>query len=416
MKKISNKIKTFLANPKKIKKSLLLIFASIFLCSNFVVLNSSKEVSFLKKSVSTQSKMDHSMIDHTINELSLIPEPSAMRSNLSLDSNKTNFIEDQNEQKQIEVLLLLALPAAGKSEIRNYLSNISDEERLREFNVGSMIQIDDFPYVFFMRRISEELEKREIDPIYYQSETLPLTDPNDWKMLVHLINEDYEDIINQNKVEVNSAAFWLFDRLDAASLKIGKEPKLSELPENIRNDLASVLEDEASQIFNDKLSEISKAKDKNTIVIEFSRGGSMKSKMPLPAPFGYENSLPELSDEILQRASILYVDVTPDASRERNVARFDPKKASSILNHKVPQAVMYKDYGCDDIKWLIENSKTENSIEIYSHNTSYNIPTYIFDNRADKTSFARKKSDNWSKKDKKTFQNSLKKSFKVLKK
>lgn len=404
MKKIVSKIKSFFTNPKKIKKNAMYVFASLFLCSNVFVLNSSKEVNFFKESVAKHSVIGQSVID----------QPKI--NTINFDTFQPKYVDDQIEQKQIEVLLLLALPAAGKSEIRNYLSNMSDEKRLKDFNVGTMVQIDDFPYVFFMRRISEELDKRKIDPIYYQSEALPFSDPNDWRMLIHLINEDYADIVNQNNIQPTSASLWLFDRLDAAALKIGKEPKLSQLPIEVREEIANVLEDEAKQILNDKFLEISKAKDKNTIIIEFSRGGALESKMPLPAPFGYQNSLPELSDDILQKASILYVDVSPESSRERNIARFDPKKASSILNHKVPQVVMYKDYGCDDMKYLLETSIKKNSIDIQAHGKEYNIPTYIFDNRLDKTSFARKSSDKWSTKSKKNFQNSIKKSFEVLKK
>ena len=325
------------------------------------------------------------------------------------------YISNKKEEKPLEVLLLLALPAAGKSEIRNYLTNLSDEKRLEEFNVGKMVQLDDFPYVFFMRRISEELDKRGVDPIFYQSKALPLTDPRDWKMLIKLINEDYEDIINKKEIEEDSASLWLFDRLDGAAIKIGKEPALSELDKDIREEIAKVLEDEAKIILNNKIAEITKANGNNTVVIEFARGGALTSSMPLPTPYGYENSLNELSETILNRAKILYVDVTPQESRIRNEKRFDKNNPSSILNHKVPITVMYKDYGTDDMKWLLQVSDKPNTIKINGKKEHY-IPTYVLDNTRDKTSFARASKNSWSTNEMDTFHKSLKNSLKEVKK
>ncbi|MCC6146282.1 MAG: hypothetical protein IT308_01810 [Anaerolineaceae bacterium] len=47
-----------------------------------------------------------------------------------------------------DVLLLLARPAAGKSEIIHYLRQISAEERLQRFHIGRMDEIDDFPMLW----------------------------------------------------------------------------------------------------------------------------------------------------------------------------------------------------------------------------------------------------------------------------
>jgi len=50
--------------------------------------------------------------------------------------------------KCFDVLLLLARPAAGKSEIINYLKHTAPDERLERFHVGRIAEIDDFPMLW----------------------------------------------------------------------------------------------------------------------------------------------------------------------------------------------------------------------------------------------------------------------------
>ena len=47
-----------------------------------------------------------------------------------------------------DVLLLIARPAAGKSEIIDYLKQQPTEARLQSFHVGSFFEIDDFPMLW----------------------------------------------------------------------------------------------------------------------------------------------------------------------------------------------------------------------------------------------------------------------------
>ena len=58
-----------------------------------------------------------------------------------------------------DIILLIALPASGKSEVRRLLKNIDENELKRDFHIGKNLQLDDFPYVHMMRRIDDELEK-----------------------------------------------------------------------------------------------------------------------------------------------------------------------------------------------------------------------------------------------------------------
>src|SRR5512143_2739071 len=47
-----------------------------------------------------------------------------------------------------DLILLIARPAAGKSEIIDYLKRTSPDERARRFHVGRMEEIDDFPMLW----------------------------------------------------------------------------------------------------------------------------------------------------------------------------------------------------------------------------------------------------------------------------
>ena len=53
-----------------------------------------------------------------------------------------------------KVVLLQALPASGKSEVRNFMAHVEPGRLQEEFHIGENLQLDDFPYVHMMRRRS----------------------------------------------------------------------------------------------------------------------------------------------------------------------------------------------------------------------------------------------------------------------
>ena len=112
-------------------------------------------------------------------------------------SNPAKGPEDMS--KHIDVLLLLALPASGKSEARRYLASLSPEQCHDQFGIGHTVQLDDFPYVHIMRRVSDELTERGHPGAFFVSPALPFRNPIDWLTLIELINEDYDDLVNRNK-------------------------------------------------------------------------------------------------------------------------------------------------------------------------------------------------------------------------
>ena len=298
--------------------------------------------------------------------------------------------------KVFKTVLLLALPASGKSEVRNFMANIDPEKLKEDFHIGENLQLDDFPYVHFMRRIDEELDKLGEERIFYPSNDCPFNNEKDWGTLTLLIDEDYDILINSKSVNTDSYAMYLFSRIDTAGSKVGIDPRIAMLSEDVINSLAESLEEEAKEIVMSVESQFTDDLEGKTIVIECARGGPDGSELPLPEGYGYQYSLTLLSDQVLKDAVILYIWVTPEESRRKNSERANPDDPGSNLFHGVPLAVMLNEYGCDDMTYLLEHTEVPRTITIKKESGTWNIPIGIFDNRVDKTSFLRSDKSNWS--------------------
>lgn len=294
-----------------------------------------------------------------------------------------------------DTLLLLALPASGKSEVRTFLTQKDPEL----FHMGPTIQLDDYPYVHFQLLIDEALIELGKERIYHAEDNAggrngPFLDSFDWSALIELINEDYHSILTGEVEKPANAAKRLMERLDNAQVKVGGHAKIAALPKDIQEALASKLEKDARDIYNDMANNIPKSRTGHTIVIEFARGGP-EGVYPLPKHYGYAGSLPYLSPELLERAAILYVWVTPAESRRKNRERARPGEDHSILFHGTPESVMIQDYGSDDMLALMESSDKPDTLRIESHGKVFHVPVARFDNRRDLTTFARKDPKDW---------------------
>ena len=298
------------------------------------------------------------------------------------------------ENKVFKIVLLQALPASGKSEVRNFMANVEPERLKREFHIGENLQLDDFPYVHMMRRIDNELQAMGYERIFYPGEE-PFNDGRDWGTLCNLLNEDYHDLMNRNVIKTDSAAMLLFDRIDRAGLRSGIKPRMGLLDEKVRAALAEKLENEARAMLDEKHAGYPESFDDKTIVIECARGGPDGASMPLTGTFGYQYSLPMFCPEILENSVLLYIWVTPEESRRKNADRADPNDPGSNLHHGVPMAVMLGDYGCDDMEYLINTSEIKDTVTVNAHGRTYHIPVGVFDNRVDKTSFLREEPERW---------------------
>jgi hypothetical protein len=248
-----------------------------------------------------------------------------------------------------------------------------------------------------MRRISEELRALGQDGIFFDSGQVPMKEARDWGTLIHLLNEDFRDLHERPRIEVESAARWLLDRFDRARREVGAPASMAQLDAEVRGKLQEAIERDARTLLTDKLAEIPASLEGRTIVAEFARGGREGSRLPLPAPYGYQYSLGELSAEILRRASILYVWVTPEESRRKNEARSRPGREgdASILHHGVPERVMREDYGTDDMEHLVQTSDRPDTVRIEAHGQVFHLPVARLDNRQDLTSFLRDDPASW---------------------
>lgn len=313
--------------------------------------------------------------------------------------------------KHIDVLLLTALPASGKSEVRRYLASLSPEECEAQFGIGHTVQLDDYPYVHMMRRVSQELRALGQDPAFFDSDDLPMKEPKDWGTLIELLNEDYEDLVAKNRPAPDCAVTWLMERYDACREKVGAAPIWKDLPADVREKMIEPLRPESEKLLADKVAEVPDSLDGKTVVVEFARGGRQGSDMPLQDPFGYQYSFRKLSEAMLSKACVLYIWVTPEESRRKNEARTDPNDPGSILHHGVPIEVMLGDYGTDDMQHLLDTSEKPNTVTVKAHGKTFHLPLGRFDNRVDRTTFIREDEERWSDQDVAALQAGMREAF-----
>jgi len=165
------------------------------------------------------------------------------------------------------ILLLTARPAAGKSEIIKFLSNMNPKDRKKNFHIGKIKVIDDFPFLwrwFEEDHILSQMNQKRL----FTDEEGYFKFIHQWDLLIHLINLEYEKFLRDEKYS-----------------------------------------------------------DEYTVILEFSRGKDHG---------GYDRAFPILSNEILNKISILYVNVSLSESLRKNRKRFNPDKPDSILEHGLP--------------------------------------------------------------------------------
>lgn len=296
----------------------------------------------------------------------------------------------------LDTVLLIALPASGKSEVRRYLMHEEREKRVEMFHLSDTVQLDDYPYVEFMRETDEALEEMGEAPRFFDDAEGRFIHGLEWGVLLNLVNDDWAVITNPEVPTPAVDADLIFTRIDAARAKVGAPAAFVDLAPEARKILAEKMARKAGWVVNELFGNRPDTMDGKTLVIEFARGGPQGADMPLSAPHGYGWNLAQLRPEILERAAALYIWVTPEESRRKNAARAPkPGETNTVIFHAAPETVMINDYGCDDMEWLIENAEVEGTIPIHAHGRTFNLPVGRFDNREDKTTFVRVAPEDW---------------------
>lgn len=110
--------------------------------------------------------------------------------------------------------------------------------------------------------------------------------------------------------------------------------------------------------------------DHTTALIEFSRGSEHG---------GYAAAFPHVSEQILKRAGILYVQVPFEESLRKNRRRFNPDKPDSILEHGLSDEKMERLYRDDDWSAIAPGDSGRLSVRGQS------VPYAVFPNDDDVT-------------------------------
>ncbi len=210
-------------------------------------------------------------------------------------------------EQTFKILLLIARPAAGKSEVINYLKHTPVQDRIERFHIGAFTEIDDFPMLWAWFEEDALLERMGQPRLHTDAEGFFKHDYL-WDLLVERISLEYQKLMRDGSGE--------------------------------------------------------------TVIIEFSRGTEHG---------GYQRAFEHLSDEILEKLAILYIDVPWEESLRKNRARFNPDRPDSILEHGLPDEKLEKLYRDSDWDRLIENSPETLTIK------GVQVPYAVFDNSDDVT-------------------------------
>ena len=109
------------------------------------------------------------------------------------------------------ILILIARPAAGKSEIIDFLEKTPDEERRSKYHIGKIKVIDDFPFLwrwFEEDSLLSEMRKPRLFTDkngYFKNQYL-------WDLLIKLINLEYVKFIRDTPDQSDYTVILEFSR------------------------------------------------------------------------------------------------------------------------------------------------------------------------------------------------------------
>ena len=208
------------------------------------------------------------------------------------------------------ILIITGRPAAGKSEVIDFLKKCDPIIRLEKFHIANFEELDDFIYVWETFEL-DDLMTRFNKPRVWSDEKYWFKDQYIWDLYMDRMALDYKK-------------------------KILKDPAYHE---------------------------------KMTTLVEFARGGEN----------AIHHAMTFLSDEMLSKASLIYIKVPYEESVRKNRRRARPGQEDSILYHSLPDEKMEFYYKTND--WEQLEAKDPNFIEVKGHK----IPYCAFENMPEKT-------------------------------
>jgi len=224
-------------------------------------------------------------------------------------------------QNAFSIVILNGRPAAGKSEILDYLKTVPLPERLRRFHIGEFCEIDDFPILWERFEDDDLMEEMGLPRLIsdkefvYQGQRYPgyvFKGKWFWNFLIHKINLSYARLLR--------------DQPDLHARK--------------------------------------------TVMIEFSRGSEHG---------GFKTAYQHLSPQILRQAVTLYIRVDWPESLRKNRRRYNPDKPDSILQHAMEDKKMEMIY--QDSDWEEFSAADPCRLRV----GDFTIPYAIFENMPEKT-------------------------------
>ncbi len=95
-----------------------------------------------------------------------------------------------NQHSLFPILIITGRPAAGKSELIDYLKKTPADERLRRFGIGDFEELDDFVYVWETFEVDDILSRHGKKRLW-TDEKYYFTDNFVWNLYIERINLEY---------------------------------------------------------------------------------------------------------------------------------------------------------------------------------------------------------------------------------
>lgn len=219
-------------------------------------------------------------------------------------------------KKHFEIIILMGRPAAGKSEVIDYLKKTPVKERLERFHINHFEEIDDFPMLWTWFEEDAILEKIMNKPRVHSDSDGYFLHNYQWNLLIERISFEYEKKLRDEHYAENTST-----------------------------------------------------------ILEFSRGSEHG---------GYETAFRSLSEDILEKACILYIDVPYEESLRKNRRRFNPNRPDSILEHGLPDEKVERLY--KEIDWETFKGNDPEFIHFGDHK----IPYVVLNNMPEVTIYPEK--------------------------